>query len=246
MSQSRTPMKRTSRFSGRYNSGTINGAVNVVSQAINPLLLDSRLLAASDQFQEFRFVRLRATVLPLYNATAWFTQTAIAYTPVIGSNSPTTFQHMADFPVFAQGNGMNGTPNPHVNIPKKQLFTNAVKWFRRGTAYDDLIEIQGYIHIFQEVNYSVAPVQLLIEYDIEFAAPMDPTLTASVADQGVVKRLAQLRMESKAPPPGPAVAAGLDPALDPLFRRDGMIVVSEQDVREAERHLEKLKKSARA
>lgn len=158
---------------------TIATAITVQAYPLSPLLLDPRLLAMSDLYQEYRFVKLRVKAWcdDTVGAPTVPVTTLLAYTPVLLSTAPTNVL-MPSLPVFAMGNGFHGSPNPGFRVPKRELTANAPKWFRRGTAYDDLLEVQGTIYVgrlnsgFSSVNHT-----LWIEYEIELRAPADAALT---------------------------------------------------------------------
>lgn len=163
---------QTVLFRGRYLL-KVTGAVQVIQISLNPLSLDARLLAVSDNFQEFRFKRVKAH---MFNSA--FTSLALAYTPIVPSASP-TYAELCGFSEYRTGNGQFGSGNPTLVLGPAQLQANAPKWFRRGTPYDDLLETQGILHLGSgDQTFTLnANTWLLVEYEIELKAQSEAALT---------------------------------------------------------------------
>lgn len=163
---------QTVMFRGRYlfSPQTI-GQITFVP--LNPLFMDNRLLQASDEFQEYRFKRVK---VHMFNGA--FTALALAYTPVAASATP-TYSELAGFSVYKTGNGQFGSGNPTIELTPAELSSNAPKWFRRGTAYDDLLETQGFIYLGSgNQNFSVnLYTWCLIEYEVELKAQAEASVT---------------------------------------------------------------------
>lgn len=219
---------KTTKFTGRYFSQLTAGS-GIASIALNPLTLDSRLVAVSDAFQEYRFLDIRVRLCPFSNSNTipyvppmYF----LAHTPVVPTNVPSTWVDLANFSVVDFGSGLYGSKLPSLRVGRKKLFENAPKWFRRGTAYDDLLEVQGYVYVASPTSvFSVLNVIVEITYVVELGAPAE-TGTTRIAHlpADVVARLAKVR--ETAPPPSSDSEdekefAQID--IGPLIKRDQMV-----------------------
>lgn len=164
----------TVKIRGRYHL-TIAGAAYVVEQLVNPLTMDQRLIELSDTFQEFRFTKLR---ISLMNASIG-SEIAVAYEPTVLTTAP-TLSTIHTLACYKRGNGQYGTPNPLLTVGRGELLASAPKWFRRGTAYDDLLETQGKIYyaVYGGSFFSVLNGSALIEYEIELKSAAEASLTA--------------------------------------------------------------------
>jgi len=213
-------------YTGRHIINDIS-ATFTNNVGLNPLVLDPRLVTVSDAFQEFRFTRVNVHVL--YGGAApqpW----ALAYTPVIPTAAvgSTGFTDLAGMAAFSAGSGIFGSPFPHLKLGKKILAQNAPKWFRRGTAYDDLLEVQGYIYYSNLLSgIDQVRIVLVIDYTIQLQAPSTTSLTmrAAHAPQSMVDALARVRstLPDELKDDDDQSEEPVD--LTPLFRRDGMVVV---------------------
>lgn len=157
------------------------GASPVFTQNLTPLSLDSRLLAESDLYSEFRFLKASAKAWQAnapgdvnHQGGLW-----CAYTPAILSATPTTAL-AAQLPRFKIGNGQFGNPIPKCVVSGGEMFVNAPRWFRRGTPNDDLLELQGafFIGTVTSVPFTDMNAWIQIDYVIEMRAQCDATLTA--------------------------------------------------------------------
>ena len=227
------------KFSGRFYF-TQSGAITQNAFNLNPLVFDDRCLQVSDQFQLYRFTSV--------TVRHWGTNTlyplALGYSPTLASTPPSTVQHIMDAEVASIGNGQVGSPWPTIKLNKQMLIKNSSpKWWRRGTAYDDLLELQGQVYYASPgASYSAQPGYFLVRYTIEFAAPADASTTVSrfMPDAEMSRRLAQVREqeELKAEATIQRVEAAKeprepDPVLDKikaLLVRDDMVVVTQGDL----------------
>lgn len=202
----------------------------MASVALNPLTLDTRLVSVSDAFQEYRFLDIRVRLCPVFNlGTAPLLPPSflLAYTPVVPTNAPATWVDLLNFSVLDMGNGMYGSKLPSLHVGRKKLFENAPRWFRRGTAYDDLLEVQGYLYCSLPLSaFATINTILEVSYVVELGAPAE-TGTTKLAHlpSDVAARLAAVR--NAAPPPSDDSEdekefTQLD--LAPLIRRDGMVL----------------------
>lgn len=162
----------TVRIHGNYRA-TLSVAAGVSALSLSPLLLDQRLVDLSDSYSEFRFVRAK---LRAWNSDV-ATDIAIAYTPTFLATAP-TFAQMTSLPMFSTGNGQFGSPNPHLDVRRAELTANAPKWYRRGTAFDDLLEVQGNFYTAQLINFATRTATIHLEYEIELRANADVGLTS--------------------------------------------------------------------
>jgi hypothetical protein len=188
--------KPTAKFRGKYlYTESSAAAIGVLS--LTPLNLDARCVSITDAFMLYRFTKLRFHIVP--TGGAGYGIFALGYTPAIPTTGPGNGQQVLDCAVSSFGNGSVGFPLPHLNLTRKTLMTNAPKWFRRGTGYDDLLELQGQIYYWAQNNFNVANVLILIEWEIEVASPLATadTMRGPARDPALANRLQQLRQESK-------------------------------------------------
>jgi hypothetical protein len=164
---------------GRYLVSN-TAAATTDSINLNPLLLDNRLASVSDSFQEYRFTHLDVKMWQGASGGNFNPMMQVAYSPVILTNAPTTTT-LSSLPNYAAQSLSAGNGPAHIRVSRKELFTNAPRWFRRGTAYDDLLETQGSIWFGSSSSFSTAgsTVFLLIEYEVELRAQADSSLTAA-------------------------------------------------------------------
>jgi hypothetical protein len=215
------------RFAGRYVFSD-SGSYAFNDMPLNPLNMDNRLLAVSDSFDLFRFVKVQVRFLQSNNyiTTAGATSngliSSLAYNPDV-SNTPGSLQEMVNQPLLAVGNGLNGDPQPRLRLSRKLLGLNAPKWFRRGTSYDQLLQTQGQIFYGQSQNLSTSAVSLLVEYVVELGCPNDPALTLSESKE--IPDHAFLCMHRPAPVLVKTTTGDLD--LAPLFRAVSLEVLSQ-------------------
>ncbi len=223
-------------YTGRYLSVYSSAVTDTVFQ-LSPLLLDPRLVSVSDAYQEYRFTRVKVRVFCFRSdsSSAIAYPATIAYTSVLPSSNPSTDLEYGQFEVCATGNGTVGAPWPQLHLNKRLLTTNAPKWFRRGTAYDDLLELQGQIMIRQAQGFGTYNASIDIEYTVQLQGPTATALTSAPSSE-LVGKLAALRLAVPRPLESDVK---LDDAVDltPLFKRDGMVIISERDVEKATRAL---------
>jgi hypothetical protein len=229
------------RFQGRHFV-TLNGASTQVVQLLTPLNLDARLLAASDLFMNYRFTNV--VVHAIFASTNQLV--GIGFNTGIATTAPAGYQELMDMSCASMGSGLFGSPCPKLKIgPKILLGTTGPKWFRRGTPYDDTLEVQGQLVVLQNGNFSVNYCYLVIMYTIEFCNPLDAadTVPKSIRpDPGLSERLRQLRLadvkkaqavEEKYREHQASEPAAIDPVfekLGPVLVRDGMVLVDQSDL----------------
>jgi len=179
-------------------------AIAVGTVNLSPLNLDAGLISLSDNYQEFRFRRIRFRIWNQATAdlghTAW-----CGFTPTVTTAAP-TFATSTSLPRFAIGNGQVGTPYPAVIAHSRELSVNAVRWFRRGTAYDDLIEVNGEIYYGWADNtaFNARPCFISLDYEIELRAQADTSITMKAPrsqEEKVLEVAAALNMMQQAPTP---------------------------------------------
>jgi hypothetical protein len=226
-------------INGRYVA-TLSGAVTVNAVNLSPLLLDARLLALSDQYQYYRFTAVRFHLFP--NSGSDAVPAAIGYVPGLLSAAPASQQDMADLPLFQMGNGDYGLPWPRIVVSKNLLMksSTAPAWYRRGTGYDDLLEVQGtmYSYLFGS-TFATFNCFFIVEYTIQLADPAAAADTLAIkpvpepgmaANMAAVRRSIVEREEEKLQTLKERLAAAEMPhATDfgPMEMRDGMVVVNQ-------------------
>lgn len=197
-------LERPVYYRGRYTVHGYSAAVNKLALALTPVSFDPRLIAISDNFQLFRFKKLQVRGWFEYSASYPLTSSFyLAYTPVTPSVAPIEYE-LDEMPNFAVGNGTFGNQWPRLSLTTKELNESAPKWFRRGTAYDDLLETQGILYFSapDSVLFSVRTISFVIEYEIELAGNMLASLTSrpprviaqeeKAADADLTKEVANL------------------------------------------------------
>jgi len=217
-------------YTGRYLLTDVTGSAFSSTIALSPLLLDARLVTVSDAYQEFRFTKVHVRITTGLTTVA--ETRALAFSPVVPTTQPTgssAFQDMMNFTSFSCGCGLFGSPLPHLKLTRKQLCANGPKWFRRGTAFDDLLEVQGYVYAANQFSaYESFRMNVFIEYTVQLQAPANTgtTMRPAHAPQSVVDALARVRAEHPEEKWQDDVGEEEEPVdLTPLFRRDGMVVV---------------------
>lgn len=157
------------------------------SLGLNPLSLDARCVSVSDAFQEYRFTRVSVhawlgnIVAASPSVTPGGANLALAYEPGLLSSFPVNVQEHQNLQNVAIGNGTYGCPYPHLRLSGAALQgPSPVRWFRRGTAYDDTLEVQGVLLLGSTDTFTDRPCTLWIQYEVEFRAPADTALTAEV------------------------------------------------------------------
>jgi len=157
------------------NFRSLTAAVSSDALNLNPLLLDARLTSLSDGYQEFRFVRVRVQLMS-QSTQPYF---GLAYTPALLTAGPGSIADLENIEDAAFGNGTFGAPMPRLNLGRQQLTgASPVKWYRRGTAYDDTLESQGTLYTASNVNFSTTSAVQVVEYEIELRGSANTGLTA--------------------------------------------------------------------
>ncbi len=177
-------MPRSKRVTGLGNDRTItvgsryfyrdNTASTMLTFNLNPLSLGPMLLNISDDYMEYRFKKVKMSVASTSTEMA-----NAAFTPVVLSAAPTA-QTLWYLPIFAQGTGHFGSPFPSITVTK-ELYINAPRWFRRGTAYDDLLETQGFFYAgwADGTAFNVRTINVLIEFTVELRGIVDTALSVA-------------------------------------------------------------------
>lgn len=176
------PVKLVGRY---YGTSTLNGFS--VGLGLNPLYLDARCVTVSDAFQEYRFTKvvvhawLGNIVAASPSVTPGGANLALAYEPGILGSNPVNVQECQNLQNLMIGNGTYGCPYPTLRLAMGALLgPSPVKWFRRGTPYDDTLENQGVIFFVSTDTFSARPLSWLVQYEVEFRAPADTVLTAEM------------------------------------------------------------------
>lgn len=178
--------------SGRYVI-TPATAIDATSLAMNPLYFDNRLVSVSDSYQYFRFTKLKAvTMNAVVENDGDDHCMAFAYCYGVPGVIPSTYQTLANCPFFAAGSGKPGSPWPKLSVLGKLLTDgDPVRWFRRGTAYDDNLEVQGLFIICAGHTFDYVKPVIVVEYEVILIDPLDPSDTSQ---QGATIPVRQLRV----------------------------------------------------
>jgi hypothetical protein len=140
--------------------------------------LATRLLNISDNFEFFRFIRLRFRQYPNSSLAATNPSTQIvAYLPEETSVAFTfaglqeqSYSTMITTNVLQAGANSTNIPSNWVEVPRSVLLATAVKWFKTdsATTEDDFV-IQGKFLIASANAADVSNCTIEIEYVTEFA-----------------------------------------------------------------------------
>ncbi len=186
----------TATFGGRYYLYEA-GAYTFNALSVTPLLFDARCVALTDNFQYYRFTDLEVI---MFNNTDTV-NCVIGYSPGLTTNNPNTFQEISDLPVSRMGNGQYGSPNPGFKVPPKTLKPRQSPWLRRGTTYDDLLEVQGTFFYGSGTQFSTSPATILVKWKVQVCAPLDPSNTVPrnvpALQASLVRRLLELRAQQR-------------------------------------------------
>jgi hypothetical protein len=158
----------------------ITGAYTVNTFYLNPLNLDQRLIEQSDEFQEYRFTSVRLTAFSPIRTDTAMPVIQVAYTPVVLGTTP-TYAQMTSLAVFGVGSGSPGSPYPSIRPARSELQANPPRWFRRGTAFDDLLESQGIFYVGSDVSFATRTVYVHFQYTVELKARAEAALTALIS-----------------------------------------------------------------
>jgi len=145
---------------------------------LSPLNLDAWLINESDGYQEYRFTSLHVSAV-IHGTANGFAPCILGYSPSLPSATPSASQLM-QYPIASMGMGQAGAPWPSLTIGRDELLANGPKWFRRGTAYDDLTEFQGTIGLanYNGTAFSTYPCFVVISYTVELRGHIPTALTA--------------------------------------------------------------------
>lgn len=144
-----------------------------LSLSVSPLAMGGRLAAISPMFSAFRFRKLRATLLPVRNATF---NLALGYNPYfLDSFGPSSYIQVLDsFPVTTTLGSGQSTPS-HMEMTGKVLFENSPRWFKtiEGSEPNSLSE-QGQIWVGCDVPPGSPTFNLVLLVDglCELSAPV--------------------------------------------------------------------------
>lgn len=171
------------KFGGRFQYAVSTTAFAYLSGTCSNL--DDRSAAVSELYSNWRMRGLRVTVMArettMVHLAIWFNQ------PGTGA---TTIEELNDCPHYSCGSGLYGSPLPSLYITKRDLDKyRQIAWYNTGLSTPDN-EFE-----YQFVLYSYAPFAtlnyyVLLEYDIEYNAPCDPT-TSLTMDWRERQRLAR-------------------------------------------------------
>jgi hypothetical protein len=114
------------RFQGRFYFVTGANVYTTFVQ-LSPLVMDSRLLAVSDAWQEFRFNRVKVSgwLGNIFAASPSVSpggaNLAIGYTPALPTSPPAGVTECMSLQNAAMGNGTFGAGYPHLELGPKDL-----------------------------------------------------------------------------------------------------------------------------
>lgn len=228
---------KVTKVTGKYFVQNSSSATTTFALQLSPLFFDARAIAISDSYMNFRFTKANVSIV---QSTTAAEPCAIGYSPSLPTVNPASLQEVLDMQtsmLYVVSASQMGPPHV-MRLSRKQLTQNAVKWFRRGTAFDDNVEIQGLLLIQTTTAFNIKALSLLVEYELELCAPFDPAATASTVrmDPSIAQRLRLLRDDRKekdlkdiaridsyvpAPEPIPKWA-------QELLARDNMVVVTSE------------------
>jgi len=186
-------MKPKAKFSGRYLWIT-TAAVNNTALSLTPLNLDPRCIALTDNYQYYRFTKIKVTSWGSRSSTT--APIFLGFIPGITGVALSGGQQVLDCPVARWGTGQFGCPFPYFTVPKNVLRPVSSPWLRRGTANDDLLEVQGQLYLSGPTHtFDTNNVYVDVTWEIEVCAPVAATVssTAPFVDQQLSQRLKELR-----------------------------------------------------
>lgn len=242
MSKLRNPkanMQKIDVFTGVLSTVNFSATTSVTLQ-LNPLALDARLLAHSDLYMNYRFTAVTVQVFRRDNNLPGTYPICLGFNTGVATVAPASQNEVMDCSVSSIGIGQYGSPWPKLLLNKKKLFQAAPKWFRRGTPYDDLLEVQGQIFMLSlNGTFEASQLYYTVRYVVEFCNPLDAadTVRAPLKDpqfDALLKSLRE-REEKKAQDtivkvesfvPSPTVDPVLDKIRD-LLLRDQMVIVNQ-------------------
>jgi hypothetical protein len=175
--------------------GTSSGHDTVGNIGLSPLMMDARLIAVSDNFQEFRFKSVSIKLWHENDAPPHSLALVAGYTPVLPTSNP-TYSELCSLPGSMVGNGEYGFPTPNLKLNRKllhQQLTTRQSWFRRGTSFDDLLETQGYLWYswFGGSLFDVEPISYLVTYECELRGFIASDLTSRSKTSSTTERKLQ-------------------------------------------------------
>ena len=229
------------KVAGRFYATTTANA-QLYFWSLNPLYLDTRLVGISDAWQEFRFTRVnvRAWLGNIIAASPSVTpggaNLALAYEPGVLGSYPSSVAECMNLQNVQIGNGTFGCPYPHLKLASAALHgPSVVRWYRRGTAYDDTLESQGLLSCASTDTFSARPLTILVEYEIEFRAPADTALTGEElkVDPTPAELQAQLTELQRVLGVAPRIRNTLKLPL-PIRMEDGYVDAAEEQPRTAQ------------
>jgi len=185
-------MKPKAKFSGRYLWITTS-AVNNTALSITPLNLDPRCIALTDNYQYYRFTKFKVSSWGSRSTTT--APIFLGFIPGITGVALSGGQQVLDCPVARWGTGQFGSPFPYFNVPKNVLRPVSSPWLRRGTANDDLLEVQGQLYLnCPTVTFDSNNVYVDVTWEVEVCAPVAASVSSSeFFDEQLAQRLRDLR-----------------------------------------------------
>lgn len=167
--------KRIEKFSGTtfftMVSASTAGQLNMIPSQAN---WGTRLNGMAENFQFFRFTRLKFQFLPLA-ATG---HTVLGVAMGVADVAPASTSNVAQCEYSAINFQPMTIPTKLV-VPQKFLLSGQIKWYKtEAGAAADQFEVQGQIFMATSVSDTV---QLWIDYDIEFSDWLPPSSTPKLS-----------------------------------------------------------------
>lgn len=174
--------RRPIRFQGRFSYSSTS--TSVVNTPINPrTTLDDRAAAISDLYTHWRVIRMDVRTMTSPTAASpynGFKEINVAATlNLFEGTAPTTFEMLEDMQFYSSGNGAPGAPFPRITMAHADFKSqNQINWWNTGVSgsYDDEFEYLLSIFTLCSQADSNAPYVVVVEYELEFIDPADPTV----------------------------------------------------------------------
>lgn len=151
----------------------------------------TRALALADNFQYYRFKKVKVTVLPSMVGTSYSAaipqSVAVGYEPGPAPDTPPASQNDVMNLSRSVFHGRGQTVNSHLNLGSNDLLADSpIKWYKTiaGTP-DAQWEQQGVVYFFAAANTGTSvSFDVLYDYEIEFQGLMVASSTPAVVPVG--------------------------------------------------------------
>jgi len=162
------------KFGGRFLYAVSTTALS--SLAVTCSVLDDRCVAASDLYLQWRLKGIRVSMIAREFTMLHLGILVDGWT---GAEITSTEQ-MCDLPYYAHGSGLFGAPCPSIYISARELDAlRQVKFYNTQLSGEDAgFEYQ--LTIYSYAPFATLNHDVLVEYDMEFASPCDPSQSISM------------------------------------------------------------------